>query len=194
MKLVDWVDQEKLRAAIDSLRPDQRFVRGLFSGGTINYESQAIFKREGRPVWSNSPLDKSKRVGGFDASREDTFIDMGSEEFVRGVPHPMIDFRFRKERIIKEAGDPSVGVILLDVILGYGSNMDPASEISEAVKKARAINKSVIFVSSIIGTQSDPQNINQQVEKLQEAGVFVTPTSARAADIALKAVERRWKA
>jgi len=194
MKLADWIDNERLKEAIDSLRPDQRFVRGLFSGGTINYESQAIFRREGRAVWSNSPLDKSRRIGGFDPSREDTFIDMGAEEFVRGVPHPMIDFRFRKERIVKEAGDPSVGVILLDIILGYGSNMDPASEIAEAVMKAREINKTVIFVSSVIGTDEDPQNLSQQVKRLQETGVFVAPTSARAADIALKAAERRWRA
>ncbi len=194
MKLADWINPARLKEASDALRSEQGFVRGLFSGGTINYESQAIFKKEGRSVWSNSPLDKSKKIGGFDSSRDDTFIDMGSEEYVRGVPHPMIDFRFRKERILKEAQDPSVGVILLDIILGYGANMDPASEISDAVNRARAINKSVVFISSIIGTESDPQNINNQVKTLLEAGVFVTPTSARAANMALKVVDRRWKA
>ncbi len=194
MKLVDWVNSNKLKEASDMLRPDQIFVRGLFSGGTINYESQAIFRKAGRSVWSNSPLDKSKKIGGFDSSREDTFIDMGSEEYVRGVPHPMIDFRFRKERIIKEAQDKSVGVILLDIILGYGANMDPASEVVESVSKARSINKSLVFISSIVGTESDPQGINKQVKTLTEAGIIVTPTSARAADIALKIIERRWKA
>ena len=194
MKLKDWVSPEKVKEASDSLGSDQRYVRGLFSGGTINYESQAIFRKSGRPVWSNSALDKSKKIGGFDSSREDTFVDMGAEEFVRGVPHPMIDFRFRKERILKEANDPSVGVILLDIILGYGSNMDPASEISEAVIKARSVNKRVVFVSSIVGTEGDPQNISKQVKTLMDSGVLVTPTSARAADMALKIVERRWKA
>ena len=44
----------------------------------------------------------------------------------------MIDHRLRNERILQEAADPEVAVILLDVVLGYGSHPDPAAEMRAA--------------------------------------------------------------
>ncbi len=181
----DVTKDQRLRLAIDGLSGDQQYIRGLFSGGTVCYESQLIAKRHGRRVYSNAPLDNELYIGGFDESKKDTFIDMGDEEFVRGVPHPMIDFRFRRERIIKEAKDKEVAVILLDVVLGYGANADPAGELIPAIEKAKEVNSRLVFVASIIGTDMDPQGIAQQEGKLESHGVIVYPSSAAAARAAL---------
>ncbi len=41
----------------------------------------------------------------------------------------MIDNDLRIRRLLQEAGDPEVAVILLDVVLGYGAHPDPAGEL-----------------------------------------------------------------
>jgi FdrA protein len=115
---------------------------------------------------------------------------MGAEEFVRGIPHPMIDFRFRKERLLKEVKDKEVAVILFDIVLGYGANMNPASEMVEVIKKARSINDKVSFVASVIGAENDPQGLKTQVEQLKDAGVLVYPSSTKAAQVALEIAKR----
>ena len=51
--------------------------------------------------------------------------------------------------------DPEAAVILLDVILGYGSNPDPASELFEVIREA---SKTVTVIVSITGTDQDPQD------------------------------------
>ena len=56
-------------------------------------------------------------------------IDLGDDEYTVGRPHPMIDFRLRNEHIVAAAEDPSTAVILLDIVLGYGSHADPAGRI-----------------------------------------------------------------
>ena len=74
---------------------------------------------------------RSTRTTALDGSvevREHTIIDLGDDVFTRGRPHPMIDLRLRNERMLEEAADPQVAVILLDVVLGYGSHPDPASD------------------------------------------------------------------
>jgi FdrA protein len=100
----------------------------------------------------------------------------------------MIDFRLRNERILQEAADPEVAVILLDIVLGYGSNMDPASEIIPAINKAHTLAKNsgrhLVFIASVCGTESDPQNLHQQEYSLREAGVTLTESNAQAAFLA----------
>ncbi|MGC8569061.1 MAG: hypothetical protein ACP5LW_03540 [Nitrososphaeria archaeon] len=184
--LPSWTPDEEVRRAKEMLRPEQTYIRGLFSGGTICYEAQHIMRKKGIRVYSNSPLEKSLEIGGFERSIKDTMIDMGAEEFVRGVPHPMIDFRFRKERLLREAEDREVAVILFDIVLGYGSNMNPAGEISEAIRKAREINDRLAFVASVIGTRKDPQGLESQVMQLRNLGVLVYPSSTRAAEVAFQ--------
>ena len=189
-KLPEWTSEDEVNQAKDRLTEKQVYIRGLFSGGTICYETQYLMSKEGIKTYSNAPLDKDYEIGGFDASKKDTVLDMGSEEFVRGVPHPMIDFRFRKERLLKEVEDKEVAVILFDVVLGYGANMNPAAEMVEVIKKARSINERVSFVASVIGTERDPQGLSSQVEQLKSAGVLVYPSSTRATQVALKIAKR----
>ena len=108
-------------------------MRGLYSGGTFCYEASALLGEALGEVWSNAPVDKKMTIADVWKSRGHTVIDLGDDVFTRGRPHPMIDLRLRNERILEEAADPAVAVILLDVVLGYGSHADPAAEIVPAV-------------------------------------------------------------
>jgi FdrA protein len=100
----------------------------------------------------------------------------------------MIDFRFRRERILREAKDPEVAVILLDVVLGLGANPDPAGELVSAIREAKELaareNRYLPFVASVCGTEGDPQKLSSQEAKLRGAGVVVMPSNAQAVRMA----------
>ena len=115
----------------------QQYLRGLYTGGTFCYEASLLLKKTLGQVYSNTPVDPGDRLDDVWTSRGHTVIDLGDDLFTRGRPHPMIDHRLRNERILKEAGDPNVAVILLDVVLGYGSHPDPASEMVPVIQKAK---------------------------------------------------------
>src|SRR3989442_13459078 len=166
----------------------QRYVRGLYSGGTLCYESQVVLSPLIGEVFSNAPLKPESRIEDTNVSRKNTCVDMGSEEFVVGRPHPMIDYSLRKNRILQEARDPETAVVLLDVVLGYGSNKDPARAlrptIVSAKKLAGAGGRNISVVASIIGTREDPQDIDKQAKELASAGVVLMPSNAQAARFA----------
>jgi len=161
-----------------------KYLRGLFSGGTLCDEAQLIMKNSLGFVYSNSPLNPDYLLKNLWKSQENTIIDLGEDEFTSGRPHQMFDFSFRKTRIIDEASDKEVAVILLDVVLGFGSNLDPASELIPAIIKAKEISPSIIFICSVTGTDGDPQNRKKVAETLQNAGVIVMPSNAAAAELA----------
>jgi FdrA protein len=116
-------------------------------------------------------------------------IDLGDDVFTRGRPHPMIDHRLRNERLVAEARDPQTAVILLDVVLGYGSHPDPASVmapvIEAAVAQAKAARRHVAVVGFVCGTAADPQNLARQEKRLQAAGMQLAASNAEAAQLAV---------
>ena len=118
-------------------------------------------------------------------------VDLGDDVFTRGRPHPMIDHRLRNERMLEEAADPEVAVILFDVVLGYGSHPDPAAEMIPTLPKARKKNRAIVFVGSVRGTDEDPQGIARQEAALREAGVLLAESNARAVMLAAAIVKRR---
>ena len=83
-------------AEVARMRPGQRYVRGLFAGGTFCYQSQAIFSQAGLTVHSNSALAGMSALENPRESREHSMVDMGAEVFVVGRPHPMIDATLRQ--------------------------------------------------------------------------------------------------
>jgi len=176
------------------LKPGQRYIRGLFSGGTFCYESLLLLDGLIGPVYSNIPLKPEYRLVYVWKSQQHTAIDLGDDLFTQGRPHPMIDFRLRNDRMIKEAGDLETGVILLDVVLGYGSNMDPAAELVPAIAQARKVAgldaREIVFIGSVCGTQGDPQNLNRQESALREAGVLLAESNAQAARLAASVIRR----
>jgi succinyl-CoA synthetase alpha subunit len=182
-------------AAAGRMTARQRYVRGLFSGGTFCYEASALLGAALGEVWSNAPVDARMRLANVHKSRGHTLIDLGDDEFTRGRPHPMIDFRLRNERILAEARDPEVAVILLDVVLGYGAHADPAGELAPVLAKARALarkaGRNLAVVGFVCGTEKDPQGLARQEEVLRAAGMLLTESNAQAARLAASIAERR---
>jgi len=170
----------------EKLAIGQKYIRGLFSGGTLCYESEVILQPILGDVFSNAPVKPEDKILG-DASKKHTFIDMGAEEFVEGRAHPMIDFTLRNLRILQEARDPETAVILIDVELGYGSNEDPAGQLVPAIQKAKSFAKEagrhLPFVASVVGTEGDSQDLARQEAALSGAGVLIMPSNAQATRI-----------
>jgi succinyl-CoA synthetase alpha subunit len=165
--------------------PEQRYLRGLFAGGSFCYQAQHILHSAGIPVYSNVPLDPRYRLENPEESLEHSLLDLGDDYFTRGKPHPMIDSRERSRRILKEAEDPEVAILLLDFVLGEISSLDPVGDLIGALKqtqgKAARRGGCLTVVASICGTDQDPQNLEKQRSILLEAGVFLLPSSALAA-------------
>lgn len=167
------------------MKPEQRYIRGIFAGGTFCYQAQQILRDAGMVVYSNAPLAGNLQLPDSLRSLEHTLVDMGADEFMVGRPHPMIDSRLRRERILAEALDPQVAVLLLDFILGFNASPDPAGDLAPAIAAAKqGVKKRGGFLSvvaSVCGTEGDPQGLQQQTRLLEEAGVVVFPSSAQAA-------------
>ena len=165
---------------------ERRGLRGLFSGGTLCDEAMVIAAERLGPVYSNIPLRPQWRADGEPAWRQNLMIDFGDDELTAGRPHPMIDPSLRLARLAAEAADPSVAVILLDVVLGYGAHQDPAAEFGPAIAAALAGRPAghLAVVVSLIGTRSDPQSLPAQAQALAGAGAHVFGSNAQAARFA----------
>ena len=171
---------EDARAPLDELvrgsEPEQRFVRGIFSGGTFCFEAQLILQAEGLEAWSNTPVQGNPALDDIAVSVEHTIVDMGDDQFTQGRPHPMIDPGLRDERLAQEAADPSTAVLLVDVVLGYGSTMDPVSGLVEVLRRAQPA-----AIVHVCGTSADPQGRAGVIEQLRACGALVAETNAEAA-------------
>jgi FdrA protein len=133
-------------------------VRGLYCGGTLCAEAELVFRKKG--------------LTGHE------FLDLGAEHYTRARPHPMIEPELRNEHVARALADPAVGVILVDLVLGYGAHPNPAGVLlkNDVLKKT--------LVASVTGTEQDPQRRSRQVALLREAGVLVAASNAHAAELA----------
>ncbi len=169
----------------DPPRPDWvsgRAVRGLFSGGTLCSEAAAILAERLDKVWTNVPAGAARKLVGPPGGH--VCLDMGEEEFTRGRPHPMIDPAARAERLEIDAADPEVGVILLDVVLGYASHPDPAGVLAPVIRAALEARPQLVVVAYVLGTEDDPQVRSAQRDTLRAAGARLAQTNAAAARLA----------
>jgi len=176
------------------LERGQKYVRGLFTGGTLTYESLVIFKDLIGDVYSNTPLKPELKLEDPWRSFKHSVVDLGEEEFTTGRAHPMIDPTIRVQRIVEEARDPEVAVLLLDFVVGYGSHPDPASAHAAAIKEAKKVaeegGRYLAILAHVCGTERDPQNAEKQEEALKAMGVTVLPTNALMALTAAAIVRR----
>lgn len=171
-------------------------LRGLFAGGTLCDEAMLIAGDALGPIRSNVSLAASGPPGApwslHDRSEGHCMIDFGADELTRGRAHPMIDPTLRLERLAAEAADPSCAVLLLDVVLGYGAEPDPAALLAPAVEKAlTARDGDLAVVVSLCGTAADPQDRDRQATALQDAGASVFGSNAAAARHAVSLIEGR---
>ncbi len=165
-----------VRQAKAALDPGQWRIRGLYSGGSLAGEAKLVLRAS----------------LGADAAKRHEVVDLGDDEYTVGRPHPMIDPRLRNEHLAAAASDPSTAVILLDVVIGYGSNPDPAGDLAGAIDAARAEaarqGRRFAVIASVCGTSGDPQGLAAQEARLAQAGVILAPSNARAARLAARIV------
>jgi len=173
--------------AIRGLDGGRRAVRGFFTGGTLCYEAQVILRELLGAVYSNIPLDAGHGLPAPPAAH--VCLDLGEEEFTQGQPHPMIDPAARREIMQDRALGPDVAVVLLDVVLGYGSHRDPAGDIAGTC--ADIVAGGAAVVAYVLGTRADSQGYDAQRAILEDAGVIVTETAARAAHTAAAIATRQ---
>lgn len=175
----------KSKGLSSKLASEQKHLRGLYSGGTLAHETLLVLKELIGEAYSNTPLSSSYELADPSVSRGNSIVDLGDEFFTAGRAHPMIDPTLRRLRILQEAKDPSVAVIMLDVVLGYGSAADPGGALVGSIEEAKRIAKDgerdLIVMAHVCGTESDPQSLRQQSEKLSKAGVVLFPTNAQMA-------------
>jgi succinyl-CoA synthetase alpha subunit len=160
-----------------------KYLRGLFSGGTLCDETQLILKEHLGYVNSNTPLHPDFRLQDAWKPTGHAIIDLGDDDFTVGRPHPMIDYSLRNKKIIDEAGNQDVAVLLLDVVLGYGSNMHPEEELVPNFFKAKKMKPELHIICSITGTDKDPQNKANVKTALENAGALVMPSNAAASEL-----------
>jgi FdrA protein len=173
--------------AIRGLAETRTSVRGFFTGGTLCYEAQVILTEILGPVYSNIPLAASYGLPA--PARAHICLDVGEEEYTLGRPHPMIDPAARTEIMREKAFGEDVAVVLIDVVLGYGSHPDPAGEIAGMC--AEIVDAGAAVVAYVLGTHADPQGYSAQCAKLTDAGAIVTATAARAAYTAAAIAARK---
>lgn len=160
------------------LTPSQKYIRGLFCGGTICDEVAHLVKEEFDNVYTNISKDPKYKLTDINISREHTLIDFGDDAFTQGKPHPMIDPSLRNERFLKEAADPEVGVLVIDIVLGYGSHPDPIGVTLPVIKKAKEMaaneGRHLEILAFVLGTERDPQEFADQVARLSAEGVTIS--------------------
>ncbi len=174
-----------VRLVCKEMDAKRRWIRGLYSGGTLCGEAQVVLREAKEAFWSNAP------VPGAAPTRSDAghqFIDFGADEFTVGKPHPMIDPTVRNDALRQALADPSVAVALVDIVLGHGGHGDPAGAVAAVVAAAPTPRPAV--VASVTGTDADPQSRAAQLGKLEKAGILVAASNAQAASLAL-AIARR---
>jgi FdrA protein len=188
---------ERLAGAIAAMAPTQRDVRGLFCGGTFCYETQFAFLGRGLACASNAPVHGASAYQGHETRNVGhLFLDLGDDDYTRGRPHPMIDPAQRNAAIRAHAADPTVAVLLFDVVLGFGAHLDPAAELAAALRDARAAataqQRTLALIGHVCGTDGDPQDRSRQQETLTSAGAIIAASNIEAAALAAEvAVQRR---
>jgi FdrA protein len=143
-------------------RVEGQRVEGLYCGGTLCSEAELIFRRKGL--------------------QGHRFTDLGDDEYTHGRPHPMIEPEIRNDHVKRALSNSEVGVLLVDLVLGYGAHDNPAAVLSSVLNRETAV------IASVTGTEQDPQVWSRQVAILREAGVTVAASNAHAAELAASMV------
>ncbi len=172
----------------------QRYLRGFYTGGTLADEAWLVAHRWTGAVHSNNQTDPGFVLRDPHRSVAHTIVDLGDDAFTVGRPHPMIDPSTRTDRIMAELDDEEIAVVLVDVVLGYGSHEDPAGALLPALaalrEAARKRGGYLPVLASITGTDGDIQKFGLQKAKLEGEGCVVMPSNHQASLLAVKLLER----
>lgn len=146
-------------------------IRGLYTGGTLAAESAGLLaERLGITPDAHHPQGMMLNAQGHQV------VDLGDDFYTVGRPHPMIDPSLRNQLIAELGEENQVGVLLLDVVIGYGATADPAESLVEACLRAWAVRDErhpLHIIATVTGTESDPQCRSRQIASLEDAGIVV---------------------
>jgi succinyl-CoA synthetase alpha subunit len=174
----------------------QKYLRGLYTGGTLASEAVSALSDLNGGVWSNKQTDPALMLNNPYHSIAHSIIDLGDDLFTVGKPHPMIDPIARTERIEAEMQDPTIAVMLFDCILGNGSHEDPATVLSVAIAKAKQVAKKrggyLSVIVSVTGTDKDFQNRTEQIARLEHEMAIVMPSNYQAVRLAKRILLREF--
>ena len=175
---------QPLENQVAATLPHDLTVKGLYSGGTLGSEAAMLISQA---------LDLGEIIhkeGYLLDERGYQVIDYGDDKYTQGRAHPMIDPATRIDAIKKFGADPKTGILLLDVVLGYGSHPDMAGVLApvirETLENARKAGRQLHVIATVCGTRQDPQNYDQSVAVLKAAGALVEDSNAKAVRLALQ--------
>jgi succinyl-CoA synthetase alpha subunit len=176
------------------IRTAQKFIRGYYTGGTLADEAWILLHKLTGAVYSNNQTDPKFIPPDPQRSVGHTVMDLGDDVFTVGRPHPMIDPSTRTDRIMAEIDDGEIALVLVDVVLGYGSHADPAGALVPSLIAAREAARKrggyLPVLASITGTAGDFQNFAAQKAKLEAAGCVVLPSNYQVSMLAVKMLEK----
>ncbi len=192
------IDSAEVSAIIEretkGMSGSQKYIRGLYTGGTLADEALIMFDREIGGIYSNNQSKEDFIPEDPNKSIKHTIVDLGDDVYTVGRPHPMIDPSTREDRINIEADDEEMAVMLLDIVLGYGSHDDPAGAILDSLKAAKnkfeANGGYLSIITSITGTEGDFQSIDATKSKLESIGCVVMPSNFQASTLALEIMRK----
>jgi FdrA protein len=167
------------RSLSSSLSHRQRYLRGLFAGGTLCYESISILEDIVGIVHSNLTSESKHQLNGNEKSGQyHSLIDFGEEEFTAARAHPIIDPSIRLGRLLEVASDPSVAVVIMDIIAGYNVADRNIERHAEAIAKAIALagrqNRTLSIFTYLCATDDDISKSELQMLRDSGAQVFAS--------------------
>ena len=171
---------------------DNKTIKAYYSGGTLANEAAMLIKDA-----MNCEVPPEDIEGYMLQLDGNIVVDLGDDAYTQGKPHPMIDPAKRIECMQEAVDDESTGVVLLDIMLGYGSHADMAGSLIPTIKelqaKAEAAGRKVFFIATVCGTRSDYQGYDEAVNKLKDAGVIVCENNKLACRTAIRAIGRDFE-
>lgn len=186
------LDNTLFKKLAAGLNEEQKYIRGLYCGGTLTSETLSECTKKLPNVFSNVAKKSEQKLENPMVSRGHCLIDLGDDLFTVGRPHPMIEPGLRCERILQEVRDPETAVLLLDFEIGYGSSEDPVGVTIDALKEARAYCKqhgrNVVIIGYVQGTDKDFQGKDKQQKMLESVGVIVAQSNLHAVKMALQII------
>ncbi|MFC0178945.1 hypothetical protein [Thorsellia kenyensis] len=185
--------KEKFSLLPDLAKPKGKYIRGLFSGGTLCQESAEIAgKIIGKELYSNLSVAGFNTVTASMPSVGNCFWDFGDDEFTVGRPHPMMAPELRMEHLVNTLLDEDVAVVIADLVIGFGAAEGQAEAFVKALERAKKLSKGKsdekIVVVSVCGTEKDIPARQTVANQLADAGVRVFESNAIAATWACRVV------
>ncbi|WP_243470074.1 FdrA family protein [Klenkia marina] len=168
------------RAGADRPTPAGAVLKGFYSGGTLADEAMLVAAPALGDVRSNTPLKPELDLGAEFGATGHVVVDFGDDALTVGRAHPMIDPTLRLEAVAGLAASGEPAVLLMDVVLGYGADPDPAGALVPAIR-----DLAFPVVVALVGTEGDPQGWSRQADALAAAGAHVFASNSAATRFAL---------